>query len=108
MFHSETEELYSREHGPADNDEINRIEAGGNYGWPNVRGFCDNDVSGLDEVGFFSANSVVEPLAVWTPTIASAGADIYNSDRIQGWRGSLLFTTLKGSARRQGVTPSRR
>ncbi|MGD6856087.1 PQQ-dependent sugar dehydrogenase [Bacillus infantis] len=30
--------LYASEHGPSANDEINRIEAGKNYGWPVIQG----------------------------------------------------------------------
>ena len=89
--------LYSTEHGPADNDELNRIEAGRNYGWPDVRGKCDGD-AGSGEVPFCQANNVAEPLANWTPTIAPAGLDYYDGSLIPGWRGSLLFTTLKGEA----------
>ena len=89
--------LYATEHGPSDNDELNRIEMGRNYGWPDVRGACDGD-AGPNEVAFCQANNVVEPLARWTPTIAPAGMDYYNASLIPEWRGSLLFTTLKGTA----------
>lgn len=89
--------LYSTEHGPSDNDEVNRIEAGRNYGWPNVRGMCDGD-AGAGEWTFCTANNVAEPLATWTPTIAPAGVVYYDASLIPAWRGSLLFTTLKGSA----------
>ena len=89
--------LYSTEHGPGDNDELNRIEAGRNYGWPDVRGACDGD-AGPNERPFCLANNVVEPLAMWTPTIAPSGIDYYNGTLFPGWRGSLLFTTLKGEA----------
>jgi PQQ-dependent dehydrogenase (s-GDH family) len=34
--------LYSSEHGPNSDDEINLIEAGKNYGWPHVVGYRDN------------------------------------------------------------------
>jgi glucose/arabinose dehydrogenase len=33
--------LYSSEHGPSNDDEINIIEKGKNYGWPNVAGRCE-------------------------------------------------------------------
>ncbi|MGQ0646582.1 MAG: PQQ-dependent sugar dehydrogenase [Gemmatimonadaceae bacterium] len=86
--------LYSTEHGPGDNDELNRIEMGRNYGWPTVRGKCDGD-AGPNENAFCQANNVVEPLANWSPTIAPAGLDYYGGTLIPQWRGSLLFTTLK-------------
>ncbi|MFN0103313.1 MAG: glucose/sorbosone family PQQ-dependent dehydrogenase [Bryobacteraceae bacterium] len=33
--------LYSSEHGPKSDDEVNVLRRGGNYGWPNVAGFKD-------------------------------------------------------------------
>jgi PQQ-dependent dehydrogenase (s-GDH family) len=35
-------QLYSSEHGPATDDEINMIIGGKNYGWPHVAGFQDD------------------------------------------------------------------
>ena len=86
--------LYITEHGPSDNDEVNRIEAGRNYGWPNVHGRCDGDI-GMSESSFCASNNVVEPLEFWTPTIAPAGLAYYDSNLIPGFRRSLLFATLK-------------
>lgn len=34
--------LFSTEHGPSSDDELNLLEVGGNYGWPNVAGYKDN------------------------------------------------------------------
>ena len=34
-------EIYESEHGPNTDDEVNLIEGGGNYGWPNVAGYRD-------------------------------------------------------------------
>jgi glucose/arabinose dehydrogenase len=96
---SPTGALYVSEHGPGDNDEVNRIEAGRNYGWPTVHGFCDDDAG--SERAFCQAHAVVEPLAAWTPTIAPSGLAYYDASRFPGWKGSLLFTTLKGSALRR-------
>ena len=83
--------VYSSEHGPNNDDEINKIEIGRNYGWPNVEGFCDLPA----EATFCAANNVREPLTVWTPTIAPAGLTYYDHPAIPGWRGSLLLAVLK-------------
>jgi glucose/arabinose dehydrogenase len=93
VFHPTTGVLYETEHGPSDNDEVNIIHRGRNYGWPTVHGFCDDDIG--PERAFCRAHEVVEPLAAFTPTIAITGADFYLADKIPGWRGSLLATSLK-------------
>jgi PQQ-dependent dehydrogenase (s-GDH family) len=36
--------LYSSEHGPSMDDELNLIQAGKNYGWPHVAGYRDDRV----------------------------------------------------------------
>jgi len=95
VFHPETGVLYVAEHGPRDNDEVNRVEIGGNYGWPAVHGFCDGDTSG--EEAFCSNNDVVGPVTAWTPTVGVSGADFYDADLIPGWKGSLLVTSLRGA-----------
>ena len=87
------DKLFASEHGPSTDDEVNLIQKGRNYGWPNVNGFCDNP----SETAFCSANNVVEPLINWTPTVAAAGLTYYNNNRIPQWKNSLLMTTLKAS-----------
>jgi aldose sugar dehydrogenase len=85
--------IYSSEHGPSNDDELNIIEKGRNYGWPNVEGFCDKP----NEITFCEQNSVVEPIAAWTPVIAPAGIDFYNHNEIEEWKNSILLTSLRGS-----------
>jgi len=84
--------LFSSEHGPNNDDEINIIEKGRNYGWPNVHGFCD-----AGEQNFCSANNVKEPIKVWTPTIAVCGIDFYDHNYFPQWKNSILMATLKNS-----------
>jgi len=36
--------LYADEHGPNSDDEVNMIQAGKNYGWPNVVGYQDDQL----------------------------------------------------------------
>jgi glucose/arabinose dehydrogenase len=83
--------LYSSEHGPSSDDEINIIEKGRNYGWPDVRGFCNESGEQADCV----AGNLKEPIKAWTPTIATAGLDYYNNDLIPQWKNSLLLVALK-------------
>ena len=87
------DKIYASEHGPNNDDEINLILKGRNYGWPNVEGFCNLPA----EQSFCAANDVVEPLFAWTPTIATASLSYYNSDYIPQWKNSLLLLSLKGT-----------
>ena len=90
VYSPDGEKLYSSEHGPSNDDEINIIYKGRNYGWPKVEGFCDNF-----EMDFCNDSNVVEPIFAWTPTLAVAGIDFYNSDLIPEWKNSFLITSLK-------------
>ena len=85
--------LYNSEHGPDSDDEINIIEKGRNYGWPNVKGFCDT----RGEKIFCLANNVKEPIKTWTPTAAVCGLDYYSRSQIPQWKNSLLLVALKNA-----------
>jgi len=83
--------LYSSEHGPSTDDEINIIEPGRNYGWPLVKGYCDQP----GEIPFCEQLNIKEPIDAWTPTIAPAGIVVYTHEAIPEWQNSILLTTLK-------------
>lgn len=85
--------LFSSEHGPDTDDEINIIEKGRNYGWPTVRGKCDAN----NETAFCNQNNVAESIIQWTPTIAPSGMIYYNSNYIPQFKNSLLLGLLKGT-----------
>ncbi|UEG51806.1 PQQ-dependent sugar dehydrogenase [Mucilaginibacter daejeonensis] len=85
--------LYSSEHGNTTDDEVNIIQKGRNYGWPNVEGYCSTG----NEPAFCSTNNVAEPIQAWSPTIAPSGIDYYNNDAIPQWKNSLLLAVLKDS-----------
>lgn len=78
-----TGRLYAVEHGPSARDEVNRIEAGKNYGWPLVTG--DETRVGIETPLVHSGT------ATWAPggaTFVTRGA----------WAGSLLYTGLRSQA----------
>ena len=85
------DKLYSSEHGPDKDDEVNIILRNSNFGWPNVNGFCDES----GEQSFCSTNNVAPPIMRWTPTIAVSGMDFYNNNAIPQWKNSLIMATLK-------------
>ncbi len=83
--------LYSSEHGPETDDEINIIMKGRNYGWPWVSGYCDRP----EEMTFCHDSNVVQPIHAWTPTIAPCGIDFYHHPMFPSLDNSLILTTLK-------------
>ncbi len=89
--------MYTSEHGPSIEDELNIIEKNRNYGWPNVNGPCDQPA----EIIFCNTNNVKVP--IWSSggsTIAVCGLDYYNNTRIPAWQNSLLMLTLKDESLR--------
>ena len=113
-----TNRLYSTEHGPFSDDEVNIISSGGNYGWPQVIGFCDGNYNGRNTGGFTIVNEAancstlnsIQPIfsmfAVPTPptnatsfttwpSVAPSGMDFYSQSSLAGWQNSLLIATLK-------------
>lgn len=77
-------EVYASEHGPDVHDELNLLEKGANYGWPEARGPSENP-------------AFTDPLVSWSPPIAPGGAAFYPDDGpIADWRGDLFVGTLAG------------
>ena len=84
-WHPETGDLFITEHGPSEDDEINILAAGGNYGWPRVTGMSSNA-------------AYLDPILAFTPTIALAGAAFYTGESLgSSWDGDFIFANLKGS-----------
>ena len=83
--------VYSSEHGPTTDDELNLLEVGRNYGWPAVHGMCD----GPSEMIFCNDSNVFEPLLNWTPTIATSDIAWYGHPSIPEFQNSILMAVLK-------------
>jgi glucose/arabinose dehydrogenase len=92
-FHGHTGHLWETENGPGDNDEINRIVSGGNYGWPTVGGIANNP-------------NFLNPILAYTPTIAPTGiiAIPENSTVYPvAYRNNLLFVDFNSGRMRRIV-----
>jgi glucose/arabinose dehydrogenase len=97
-----TDELWLNEHGPQGGDELNRIIAGGNYGWPNVSYGCNygDPVGTACRIGGgVHAPTYLEPVSYWVPTsVAPAGLVFYTGTRFVPWQGQAFMGALAGAA----------
>lgn len=87
--------LWTHEHGARGGDEINRPQAGKNYGWPQVSFGVNYDGSKIGS-GDSAAPGLEPPLHHWTPSIAPSGMAFLTSERYgAGWKGNLFVGSLK-------------
>ena len=84
-WHPATGDFFITEHGPDQDDEINILEPGGNYGWPRVTGPSDDP-------------EYSDPTISFTPPIAIAGAAFYSGDKLPpSWDGNFIAAALRGA-----------
>jgi glucose/arabinose dehydrogenase len=92
-FDPVTNGLITVEHGAMGGDEVNRPEAGKNYGWPVIT--YGVDYSG-DKIGVGTeAPGFEQPLFYWDPSIAPSGLAAYEGEMFPQWKGDLLVGSLK-------------
>jgi aldose sugar dehydrogenase len=82
-WHPVTGELWATEHGNTGNDELNRIQAGRNYGWPVIE--ANRTQAGMET-----------PVLFYDPAIAPSGMSFYTGTAIDAFRGNIFFATLRG------------
>ncbi len=89
-----TGEIWAVEHGPRGGDEVNKLEAGANYGWPLVTygvEYSGRKITDLPDHGVFK-----EPYFYYTPSIAPSDILLYQQDKYPKWQNHFLITALKG------------
>lgn len=101
-LHPGTGALWLSEHGPQGGDEINRVQAGRNYGWPNASYGCHYGEPVGNECrlgGGKHGPKFVEPLSIWVPrSIAPSGMLFYTGAEFPQWRNQVLMGALGGTA----------
>ena len=92
-LHPQTGQLWTVEHGARGGDELNRPEAGKNYGWPVIT--YGVDYSGA-KIGEGTAKPGMEqPIYYWDPVIAPSGMVFYTGAAFPDWQGSILIGSLR-------------
>lgn len=89
--HPETGELWANEHGPQGGDELNRIVAGKNYGWPIATHGREYTGEGIASP---VADGVEQPVVFWVPSLGISGLTIYAGDRFPAWKGNFFVGAL--------------
>jgi len=93
-LHPTTGDLWTVEHGAKGGDEVNKPEAGKNYGWP-VISYGRHYTGGKIGEGTSKAG-LEQPVHYWDPSIAPSGMTFVDSSRYPEWQGNLLVGALRG------------
>lgn len=85
--------LWIDEHGAKGGDEVNRVRAGANFGWPVIS--YGRHYSGA-KIGEGTAKPGMEqPAFYWDPSIAPSGLTLHSGKGAPGWKGHLFVGSLK-------------
>jgi aldose sugar dehydrogenase len=88
-----TGEIWATDHGPFGGDLLYKIEAGKNYGWPQVS--YGVEYSTREHIGIGrEAPGVVKPAYVWEYSMAPSGLTFYNGNEFPGWHGNIFAGSL--------------
>ncbi|MBX0291005.1 PQQ-dependent sugar dehydrogenase [Hymenobacter sp. HSC-4F20] len=94
-IHPVTGEVWQSEHGPRGGDEINRLQAGANYGWPTIT--YGLEYSGQPVLGGIQQSRGLEqPVYYWDPVVSPSGMSFYVGNRIAEWQNNLFIGALSG------------
>jgi glucose/arabinose dehydrogenase len=90
--------LYATEHGPLGGDELNVVNAGGNYGWPLFSYGLNYDRTRVSDMSEDAARKVsILPLKYWGPDnrVAPSGLLFVEGSQFASWNGAFLFGSLR-------------
>ncbi|MDK8264457.1 PQQ-dependent sugar dehydrogenase [Pseudomonas oryzihabitans] len=88
--------LWEQEMGPQGGDELNLIQRGGNYGYPEVSN--GDHYGGKPIPDHATRPEFIPPKITWTPVISPAGLMIYEGSRFPAWRGNAFIGGLSSKA----------
>ncbi|WP_207510956.1 PQQ-dependent sugar dehydrogenase [Longitalea luteola] len=96
-IHPRTGELWQSEHGPRGGDEINRIKAGANYGWPVITYGIEYSGQPIGTPPIQQQDGMEQPVYYWDPVISPSGMTFYKGNRIPEWENDLFIGALSGT-----------
>lgn len=94
-LHPVTGEIWLSEHGPRGGDEVNRLKAGANYGWPVITygiEYSGQVIGG----GIQQQEGMEQPVYYWDPVVSPSGMTFYGGNRVPEWENNLFIGALSG------------
>jgi quinoprotein glucose dehydrogenase len=95
--HPETGAVWETEYGERDGDEINVLEAGGNYGWPVADNSCEYGTDRPVGVPHEEREDVIAPVYGWpcgSGGFPPSGTTFYDGTAFPDWRNDLFVAGL--------------
>jgi glucose/arabinose dehydrogenase len=93
-FDPETGELWSTEFGPRGGEELNRIVAGGNYGWILTTQGEHYQPVNLPEPEPEDLEGMIDPVFAWPPSGNPGNLIVYRGDEFPQWQGDIFVATM--------------
>lgn len=88
--------LWANEMGPKGGDELNLIQKGGNYGYPEVSN--GDHYSGRVIPNHDTRSEFIAPKISWTPVISPSSLVFYTGQKFPQWQGQFLIGGLSSEA----------
>lgn len=88
-------EIWLAEHGPRGGDEINRLKAGSNYGWPTITYGIEYSGEKIG-AGIQQQEGMEQPVYYWDPVVSPSGMTFYTGNRVPEWQNNLFIGALSG------------
>lgn len=89
--------LWMHEMGPLHGDELNRPEAGKDYGWPKI---SNGEHYNLAEIPHHETEPTryAAPVHYWYPAISPSGLAFYTGEKFSDWKGNAFIGGLSSQA----------
>ena len=88
-------QLWVVEMGPKGGDEVNRIEAGKDYGWPTITYGIEYSGKKIGDA-ITQKQGVEQPVYYWEPSVSPSGSSFYKSNTIPEWQNNFFVGMLSG------------
>ncbi|RXK83147.1 PQQ-dependent sugar dehydrogenase [Filimonas effusa] len=94
-LHPGTGDLWETEFGPRGGDEVNRVEASKNYGWPTIT-YGIEYAGGKVGQGIQQQAGMEQPVYYWDPVVSPSGICFYTGSDVPEWKNNLFAACLSG------------